>query len=333
MSFMNLKHIFNCAFVFCLSFGFSTAQNSSEQVNFTSANPFSFSDIIQSLSEQEAQEVFGQLKFPETEQVHGQKHPLIIGVAGSLGWRDHHYDYLQMYRELGFATFELNSFKSRGITSTVGSQDEVTIAAIVLDAFSAMDELAKHPSIDPEQISITGWSLGGGVALFTAWEPLVDVLGKTNQFSSHLAFYPPCFIEPESLNFVEAPIKIMIGEIDDWTPAAPCRDLVDVLSKQTDITIEVFKDAHHGFDSKEEVVFNEKGYSFKNCLFELTQGGDILMNYLKLPMSSPIMQKLGFLFCVKQGVHIGGNPIAREQAMKSARTFMRTQLKTVDVYE
>ena len=333
MSFMNLKHIFNCAFVLCLTFGISTAQNSSEQINFTSANPFSFSDIIQSLAQQEAQEVFGQLKFPETEQVLGQKYPLIIGVAGSLGWRDHHYDYLQMYRELGFATFELNSFKSRGITSTVGSQDEVTIAAIVLDAFSAMDELAKHPSIDPEQISITGWSLGGGVALFTAWEPLVNVLGKTNQFSSHLAFYPPCFIEPESLHFVEAPIKIMIGEIDDWTPAAPCRDLVDVLSKQTDITLEVFEDAHHGFDSKEEVVFNEKGYSFKNCLFELTQGGDILMNYLKLPMSSPIMQKLGFLFCVKRGVHIGGNPIAREQAMKSARTFMRAQLKAVEVYE
>ena len=54
----------------------------------------------------------------------------------------------------------------------------------------------------------------------------------------------------------------MIGEIDDWTPAAPCRDLVDVLSKQTDITLEVFEDAHHGFDSKEEVVFNEKRVQF-----------------------------------------------------------------------
>ena len=57
------------------------------------------------------------------------------------------------------------------------------------------------------------------------------------------------------------------------------------------------------------------------------------MNYLKLPMSSPVMQKLGFLFCVKRGVHIGGNPIAREQAIKSARAFMRAQLKPVALYE
>ena len=118
---MNLKHIFQYAFVLCLSFGISTAQNSSEQINFTSANPFSFSDIIQRLAQQQAQEVFGQLKFLENQEILGEKYPLIIGVAGSLGWRDHHYDYLQMYRKLGFATFELNSFKSRGITSTVGS--------------------------------------------------------------------------------------------------------------------------------------------------------------------------------------------------------------------
>ena len=98
MSFMNLKHIFNCAFALCLSFGISTAQNSSEQINFTSANPFSFSDIIQSLSEQEAQEVFGQLKFPKTTTGPWAKYSLIIGVAGSLGWRDHHYDYLPVQR-------------------------------------------------------------------------------------------------------------------------------------------------------------------------------------------------------------------------------------------
>ena len=36
------------------------------------------------------------------------------------------------------------------------------------------------------------------------------------------------------------------------------------------------------------------------------------MNFLSLPMSSPLMQKFGFLFCVKRGVNIGGNPEARK---------------------
>ena len=72
-----------------------------------------------------------------------KKYPLIIGVAGSMGWRKHHLDYMKMYQEEGFATFELNSFKSRGITSTVGSQNQVTVAAIILDSYRALRETCR----------------------------------------------------------------------------------------------------------------------------------------------------------------------------------------------
>ena len=30
-----------------------------------------------------------------------KKYPLIIGVAGSLGWRKHHYEYMKMYQKMG----------------------------------------------------------------------------------------------------------------------------------------------------------------------------------------------------------------------------------------
>ena len=52
----------------------------------------------------------------------------------------------------------------------VGSQDQVTIAGIILDAYRALEKLAKHPNIDPEKVSITGWSLGGEFP-FSAWLP------------------------------------------------------------------------------------------------------------------------------------------------------------------
>ena len=58
---------------------------------------------------------------------------------------------------------------------------------------------------------------------------------------------------------------------------------------------------------------NEKGYSFEECLFDLTEDGDILMNYFKIPMSNSILQKIGFLFCVNRGVDIGGNLEARKK--------------------
>jgi dienelactone hydrolase len=302
------------------------AQNKKEIIHFESANPFSLSDIITDLENQEKQQVFGQLTIPVDSLNSDKKYPLIIGVAGSMGWRKHHLDYLKMYQEQGYATFQLNSFKSRGITSTVGSQDEVTIAAVILDAYRALEKLSKHPKINKDKVAITGWSLGGGVALFSGWMPLKKAITDELSFAAHLAFYPPCFINPENLSFTKAPIHILIGEVDNWTPAKPCINLVEKLSDKTNISITTYPDAHHGFDSEEPVVWNEKGYSFKDCLFDLTAEGDVLMNYLRLPMSNSILQKVGFLFCVDKGVHVGGNKDARKKSLAFAKDFMNNKL-------
>ena len=322
-----MHKITSILFVTLLFFQSNTyAQFQKEVIHFESANPFSLSDIITDLDSQEKQQVFGQLTTPVDSLNPNKKHPLIIGVAGSMGWRKHHLDYLKMYQEQGYATFQLNSFKSRGITSTVGSQDEVTIAAVILDAYRALEKLSKHPKINEDKVAITGWSLGGGVTLFAGWLPLKEAITNQVSFAAHLAFYPPCFINPENLSFTKAPIHILIGEADNWTPAKPCIDLVEKLSDKTNISITTYPDAHHGFDSEEPVVWNEKGYSFKDCLFDLTADGDVLMNYLRIPMSNSILQKVGFLFCVDKGVHVGGNLEARKKSLAFAKDFMNDKL-------
>ena len=307
--------------IFFLNFPYANAQKT-EKIVFKSANPFALSDIITDLEHQQKQEVFGKLTFPHDSLEKEEKFPLIIGVAGSLGWREHHYEYMQMYQESGFATFELNSFKSRDISSTVGSQVEVTTAAIILDAYSAFAELANHPHIDKNKVSITGWSLGGAVALFSGWKPVIKAITNNLKFASHLAFYPPCFFDLENTEFTDSPIHILIGELDNWTPAEPCINFVKKISKNSNVKLTVYPNSHHSFDSQEPIEYNEKGYSFKNCLFKLNSEGDVLMNYLNLPMSSPIMQKIGFLFCVDRGVNLGGNPESREKAFLFSRSFM-----------
>jgi len=159
-------------------------QFQTEKINFKSANPFSLSDIITNLDNQEEQKVFGKLTIPVDSLNPNKKYPLVIGVAGSLGWRKHHLDYMKIYQKLGIATFELNSFKSRGISSTVGSQDEVTIAAITLDAYRALEVLSKHPKINKDKVAITGWSLGGGVTLFSGWTPLRNAINPELEFAA-----------------------------------------------------------------------------------------------------------------------------------------------------
>ena len=312
-------------FIFLVSFSYS--QSNTEIIIFESANPYSFNDIISNAKDVESQIVYGILKVPFDSLNPLKKYPLVIGVAGSLGWKSHHYEYLEMYQSSGFATFELNSFKSRNIESTVGTQNQVTIAAMVLDAYKAFEKLAEHPNINKNKVSITGWSLGGGVALFSGWLPLKNAINKDLNFASHLAFYPPCFIEPENLNFTQSPIHILIGEIDDWTPAPPCINLVNKLSSKANINITVYEDSHHGFDRESPVEINKNAYSFKECLFKLKDNGDILMNYLQIPMTNSFLQKIGFLFCTSRGVHIGGNSIARKNSFEFSVDFMNKTLR------
>ena len=298
------------------------SQNIEELISFESSNPFSLNDIIEDFDNQEKQTVFGKLVLPNDSLDPNKKSPLVIGVAGSLGWGEHHYKYLEMYQKMGIATFELNSFKSRGITSTVGTQNQVTISAMIVDAYKALEALSKHPNIDKNKISITGWSLGGGVTLFSAWMPVKNAINKELKFASHLAFYPPCFIEPENIEFSDSPIHILIGELDNWTPAKPCSDLVNKLNKKSNIGLTIYKDSHHSFDRNSPVIRNEEAYNFSDCLFRLSEDGHIMMDYLNIPMSNPLLQKIGFMFCVTRGVNYGGNPVARKKSFTFAEEFM-----------
>ena len=322
-----MKKLLFIVFYFIISINLYS-QYTVEKISFQSANPFSFNDVITNLENQEKQEVYGNLVIPNDTLNPQKKYPLIIGVAGSLGWGEHHYKYLKMYQEMGIATFELNSFKSRGIKSTVGSQTEVTIAAMILDAYKALEVLSSHPKIDKKRISITGWSLGGGVTLFSAWLPLKNAINKNLSFASHLAFYPPCFIDPENIEFSQSPMHILIGELDNWTPSQPCYELVEKLKNKANIDITIYEDSYHSFDRNSPVIVNEKAYNFMECKFRLTKDGNVLMNYFNIPMSNPFLQKLGLMFCVKRGAYFGGNPVSREKSFVFANEFMtKTLLK------
>ena len=149
-----MKRIFIITLIFLTSQSYS--QYNSEKISFKSYNPYTFNDVISNYPNLKSQEVFGNLVIPKDSLNPNKKYPLIIGLAGSLGWAEHHYEYLKMYQDLGYATFELNSFKSRNITSTVGTQNEITMATMIVDAYKALEKLSNHPQIIKEKVSITG---------------------------------------------------------------------------------------------------------------------------------------------------------------------------------
>ena len=313
----------------CLLFFIPFIILSQEKIEFISKNPFSFQDIITDLEEQEEQSVYGILKMPDDLNTDSLL-PLIIAVAGSNGWANHHHEYLEIYRKNGIATFELFSFQSRGISSTVGDQTNVTTAMMVLDAYKAFEVLVKHPMIDPDKIGITGWSLGGGVSLFAAWEPLRTSINPNLTFAAHLPLYPPCIVMPTILDFGESPIHILIGELDNWTPAQACKELVEKLESDSNIGLTIYPNSHHSFDRDQGVKINKNGYILENCRFILEENGTVRMRFLNIPMNTPLLQKAGLAMCAKRGPKYGGNKEAKKASLKFAEEFMIKHLVNTD---
>ena len=317
-----------------ITLAFAQEDNNHELIYFESANPFSFEEIITDLDNQEKQEVFGKLKLPKNFDKN-LKYPLIIGVAGSLNWGPHHLKYLEMYRSLGFATFQLQSFDSRDVQSTVGSQVEVTSAMMILDSYLALETLSKHPNIDINRAGITGWSLGGTVSLYSAWMPLINSINNGEfRFAAHLPIYPGCLAYPypdESMIFSQAPVHILIGELDDWVPAYACTNLLDKLNESGlphNIDITIYEDAHHSYDREMELTTIEHGYTLENCFFPMNDEGALFLSeFWNIPINTPIRQKLALLTCAGRGPTMGGNKDAREKSFKFSADFFIENLK------
>ena len=145
-----------------------------------------------------------------------------------------------------------DSFGSRGL----GSHCRVQLRSVKpsgarrQDAIAAARWLAGQFGTPAGGIGLLGWSNGGGTVLFTAAE--APDLPPT-LLSRFVAFYPGCKTELEDKSWKPAaPLMILVGANDDWTPAAPCEALARKFPDE--ITLVVYPDAWHDFDRPVRVL-------------------------------------------------------------------------------
>ena len=317
------KFIYKLSLLFLAGHIFSNDQG--ERIEFMSSNPFSFYHIITNLENETNKEVYGTLRFPDS--LKQDNLPMILGINGSKNWASHHLEYLEMFRGMGYATFELHSFNSRNVESTVGSQTQVTTAMMILDSYRALEKLRYDPRINIDNVAMIGWSLGGGAVLFSAWKPIIDAISPNLKFKAHLSFYPPCLVDMELMDFSSSPIHILIGELDNWVSSDACNNLVtDLRLKGVDIDITIYANSHHGFDREGPLYIEKNGYKTGECHFNMRSDGALLMNLFNIPMTTPLRQKVALAMCAKRGPTIGGNSKARENSFKFAKNFMKKHL-------
>jgi dienelactone hydrolase len=266
--------------------------------------------------------IAGELRLPRpgTDRL-----PAIILVHGSGGISGYVTDWEQEFNAMGVATFVIDSWSGRGITSVVFDQSQLGRLTQLFDLYRALEILEKHPRIDPSRIAVMGFSRGGQAALYSSVKRFQRLHGPLSgrEFAAYVALYPTCLLYREDEDISAKPIRIFHGGADDYVPVGWCRAYAQRLkAKGFDIQHTEFPGAYHVFDwqALRNPTRIEKGQTSRHC--ELKEGDDGRIMNVKsgqpFTYSDP---------CVEYGVTTQFDEKASTDTRKAVKELVLTTLK------
>ncbi len=190
---------------------------------------------------------------PAMVLLHGCGGPYASGGGSAQPWSTRMREYASRLNALGVHVLVTDSLTPRGetelCTQAIGKR-HVNQRERRLDALGAMQWLALQPNVKKDNIGLIGWSHGGSAVLAATDAGHPDVKAAPVRASLAVAFYPGCAAALASGHRADAPLLMLVGDADDWTPSQPCKDLA---SKQSRVQLITYPGAYHGFDSKAPV--------------------------------------------------------------------------------
>ena len=189
----------------------------------------------------------------------------LIGRSGTTNLRERVWAALLNQR--GYVVLMVDSFTPRHQGSMCAHQDfnPEIYRKRPRDAYGALLFLQAQPFVRPDQIGVIGWSQGGGVVLFSIRE---QSLGRPpalphGDFRAAVAFYPgSCDEKKQQVPWKSAiPLLVLVGAGDVWTPAAPCKELVDgAVARGSPVEMQIYPGAYHDFDWPDMLVHESPRY-------------------------------------------------------------------------
>ncbi|MGL4291930.1 MAG: dienelactone hydrolase family protein [Phreatobacter sp.] len=184
----------------------------------------------------------------------------------------------------GYVTIWPDSFSTRGFPNGTCQEPDQAAAfpeVRVADAYAALAHLRGLAFVDGSRIAVMGGSHGGSTTLASIVSTPANSARAEPGFAAAIALYPSCgrrygdwgverVREPGSpiigyrgVFKPRAPLLILTGALDDWTPAEPCRQLAErARATGLPVDIEIYPGAHHSFDSVSPVRHVEGRVNF-----------------------------------------------------------------------
>jgi dienelactone hydrolase len=266
--------------------------------------------------------IAGELRLP---RLGDERLAAVILMHGSGGISRYVTDWVPVLNALGIATFVVDSFSGRGVTSVTTDQARLGRLVQVFDSYRALEVMANHPRIDPARIAGMGFSRGGQSVLYASLKRFQKMHGPGEAaFSAYIPFYATCntaYIDDEDA--ADAPIRMFHGTADDYVPIAPCRAYVERLRKSgKNVTLTEYAGAHHVFDGVQFKTpqWLPQNQTTRRCTLEEVAGGTIINSETKQP----------FTFadpCVERGATVAYHEEAHKASIQAVSDFLRATFK------
>jgi dienelactone hydrolase len=266
--------------------------------------------------------IAGELRIPTSGAA---RLPTVVLIHGSGGISRNSDDWVQVLNGMGVATFLVDSFSARGLTSVSSNQALLGRLVQTYDAYRALEVVAKHPRVDPARIAAMGFSRGGQAVLYASMKRFQKMHGPAEAaFAAYITFYANCgtaYIDDE--NLADRPIRLFHGSDDDYVPVAPCRSYVERLrTVGRNVVLTEYAGAYHVFDGAnwKTPAKAEQSQSTRRCRLEELPDGRIINSDTKqlFTMDDP---------CVLRGPTLAYNAEAHSASVLAVREFLRATFK------
>ncbi|MBN9490210.1 MAG: dienelactone hydrolase family protein [Alphaproteobacteria bacterium] len=176
--------------------------------------------------------------------------PAVVLVHGCGGFHSNMISWADRLSRFGYVALAVDSFGPRGLDEDCNGAG---IPFQVPDSYVALRHLSNQPFVRASHVAVMGFSQGGWSVLAALEKDGVEQR-SSEKFRAGVALYPICQF---STGLMTAPVLVLIGDADNWTPSADCEAMVAGRTElgsprrsgdRSMVELVVFPGAHHGFD-------------------------------------------------------------------------------------